>query len=138
LQSPQFAIIGGEDIALGTFGRRIRALRLKKGLSQKAFAELVGMRDATLSRYENDKRLYHWDTLIKIADALDTSTDYLLCRTNISAPVRHLMYNPDALNKEMAFFEMYSRLDSDDQNLMMERVMTIYDIRNKDNKPDKG
>jgi transcriptional regulator with XRE-family HTH domain len=123
---------------LGTFGQKIRKLRAKKGLSQKAFAELVDMRVATLSRYENDKRLYQWENLIKIADALDTSIDYLLGRTNISTPIRRLTYDADMPGNEMSFMEAYSKLDSNDQNLMMERLMTIYDIRKKDNKPDKG
>jgi transcriptional regulator with XRE-family HTH domain len=128
----------GEGDALGTFGQRIRTLRVKKGLSQKVFAEMVGMRGATLSRYENDKRLYQCDTLIKIADALDTSIDYLLGRTDISASIQRLTLDADASSNEISFIEAYSKLEFDDQNLMMERLMTIYDIRKKDNKPDKG
>jgi transcriptional regulator with XRE-family HTH domain len=121
---------------LGTFGQRIRTLRVKKGLSQKVFAKMVGMRGATLSRYENDKRLYQWDTLIKIADALDTSIDYLVGRTNISISIQRLTHGADAPSDEISFLEAYSNLNSDDQNLMMERLMTIYDIRNKENRPD--
>ncbi|MDR1247582.1 MAG: helix-turn-helix transcriptional regulator [Clostridiales Family XIII bacterium] len=121
---------------MGTFGRRIRALRVKKGLSQKAFAELVGIRPATLSRYENDKRTYRGDSLIKMADVLDTSIDYLLCRTNINISTRHLTFDTNMPGDEISFFDAYSRLNFDDQNLMMERLKTIYDIRNKDSKLD--
>jgi transcriptional regulator with XRE-family HTH domain len=110
---------------------------MKKGLNQRSLAGLVDMREATLSRYENDKRLYQWDYLIKIADALDTSTDYLLGRTDISASIRRLTHDANISEKERSFFEVYDKLDSDDKNLMMERAVTIYDIRKRDNKADK-
>ncbi|MDR2354607.1 MAG: helix-turn-helix domain-containing protein, partial [Clostridiales Family XIII bacterium] len=67
-----------EDVNLGTIGKRIRALRKRKGLSQKTLAERIGIQESTLSRYENDKRTYQWDGLMRLADALDTSVDYLL------------------------------------------------------------
>jgi transcriptional regulator with XRE-family HTH domain len=121
-----------EDASLETFGQRVRTLRRKKGLSQKALAEYLGMREATLSRYENDKRAYQWGALIKLADALDTSTDFLLCRTNVSAPIHRLVSENGDPGGELPFFEAYSKLRPDDQNLMMERLLTIYDIRNKD------
>jgi transcriptional regulator with XRE-family HTH domain len=123
--------MAGEDAILGTFGRRIRTLRVRKGLSQKELAERIGIREATLSRYENDKRAYQWGSLIKLADELDTSTDYLLGRTNISIPIHSLISDGDPSRNGLPFLEAYSKLDPDDQNLMMERLLTIYEIRNK-------
>jgi transcriptional regulator with XRE-family HTH domain len=121
-----------EDAGLETFGQRIRELRTKKGLSQKALAEHLGIRGATLSRYENDKRAYQWDSLVRLADVLDTSVDYLLGRTNVSAAIHRLISDGDGSGGDIPFFEAYSRLTPGDQNLMMERLLTIYDIRNKD------
>jgi transcriptional regulator with XRE-family HTH domain len=95
------------------------------------------MREATLSRYENDKRIYQWGNLIKLADTLDTSIDYLLGRTNVSAPIHRMISDGKSPDGDMPFFEAYSRLRPDDQNLMMERVMTIYDIRVKDSGRDE-
>ncbi|MDR2355605.1 MAG: helix-turn-helix domain-containing protein [Clostridiales Family XIII bacterium] len=121
-----------EDINLGTIGKRIRALRKRKGLSQKALAEHIGIQESTLSRYENDKRTYQWDGLLRLADALDTSVDYLLGRTALSAPIKRLVSDKNAPDGETSLFEAYSNLHPDDQNLLMERALTLYDIRKRD------
>lgn len=120
-----------------TFGERIRALRTKKGLSQKALAERMGMRESTISRYETDKRLYQWDGLVRLADALNTSVDYLLGRTNISAPIHRLISDGKASDGSASLLEAYSCLNPDDQNLLMERAMTLYEVRNMDSTKEK-
>ena len=125
-----------EDVILGTFGDRIRTLRKRRGLSQKTLADSIGMRESTISRYENDKRIYQRDSLIKLADALDTSVDYLLGRTTVSASVDRLVSGENASGGEKPFLEAYSGLRPDDQNLLMERVRTLYEIRNRE-KDDK-
>jgi transcriptional regulator with XRE-family HTH domain len=121
-----------EGMNLGTFGERIRTLRIKKGLSQKELAERIDMRESTISRYENDKRLYQWDGLVKLADALNTSVDYLLGRTSVSAPIGRLVSDGKSSDGVPPFLETYSLLPPDDQNLLMERALTLYDIRNRD------
>jgi transcriptional regulator with XRE-family HTH domain len=134
---PYIAIMVMEDANLETFGERIRRLRRKKGLSQKTLANSMGMREATLSRYENDKRVYQWDGLIKLADALDTSVDYLLGRTSISASIERFMSASEFSGGGPSFLEAYSKLKPDDQNLLMERALTLYDIRSRENGPNK-
>jgi transcriptional regulator with XRE-family HTH domain len=110
---------------------------MKKGLSQKALAEYMGMRESTLSRYENDKRTYQWDGLVKMADALDTSVDYLLGRTTVSAAINRLVSEGNPADDAPPFLEAYCSLNPDDQNLLMERALTLYDIRNRDKAKDK-
>lgn len=52
-------------------GEKIRALRLKKGLSQAALADMVGIRQATLYRQECGQiQAPKAENLIKIAAAL--------------------------------------------------------------------
>jgi transcriptional regulator with XRE-family HTH domain len=126
-----------EVVNLGTFGERIRELRRKKGLSQKALANSMGVQEATLSRYENDRRVYQWDGLIKLADALDTSVDYLLGRTPISASIERFMSASEFSGKGPSFLEAYCKLRPDDQNLLMERALTLYDIRSREHGPSE-
>jgi transcriptional regulator with XRE-family HTH domain len=121
-----------EDVNLGTIGEKIRALRIKKGLTQKALANRIGVQESTLSRYEHDKRSYQWDGLIRLADALDTSVDYLLGRTTVSAPISRLVSDGEASDGEPSLLEAYCSLNSDGQNLLMERALTLYEIQNKD------
>jgi hypothetical protein len=66
---------------------------------------------------------------VKLADALDTSVDYLLCRTKISAAINRLVTEDGVNGGSLPFFEAYSRLHPDDQSLMMERMLTLYDAR---------
>ena len=117
---------------MGTFGDRIRTLRKRKGMTQKALADRIGMRESTVSRYENDKRVYRWDGLVELADALDTSVDYLLGRTTVSLPVNRLVSEENASGGETSFLKAYSSLRPHDQNLLMERLMTLYEVQNRD------
>ena len=64
-------------------GNRIRALRETKKLSQDELANEVGVSRKFLSNIENGNRNFKCDTLMKLAEALDTSEMYLLHGTEI-------------------------------------------------------
>lgn len=57
---------------------RIKELRKEKGLTLKELGEKVGMRDNTLSQYENEKRNPQEKTWEKLADFFGVSTSYLM------------------------------------------------------------
>lgn len=63
-------------------GKRIRYLRETNNLSQKAFAEKLGITNTQLSRYELGERKPDPEMISKIADHFDVSTDFLLGREN--------------------------------------------------------
>lgn len=71
---------------MGTTGQRIKALRTKLGHTQDAMAERLGMNRANFSNYERDVATPPADTLSKIADLLNTTSDYLLGRTDDPSP----------------------------------------------------
>ncbi|MEZ2657238.1 helix-turn-helix domain-containing protein [Aneurinibacillus aneurinilyticus] len=73
-------------LAKMTLGERIKYLREKNGYAQKFIAEKIGVKNNTLSSYESDKRQPDYDTLQKIADFFEVSTDYLLGRTDEPSP----------------------------------------------------
>jgi len=56
---------------------RIRRLRIQKGISQKEFADQVGLHPAQYNRYEKGENVPATETLGKLADALGVSVDYL-------------------------------------------------------------
>ena len=58
----------------------IKTLRKQKKLTMKQLGSMIGVSDSTVSLYENDKRQPDNDTLCKLADALECTTDYLLGR----------------------------------------------------------
>ena len=61
-----------------TTTQRMKELISKKGISQKQLAKISGLTESTISHYVRGERIPGGVNLIKIAKALDTTTDYLL------------------------------------------------------------
>ena len=55
------------------FGKRIKALRQKKGLTQEKLAEILGIGERNLSKIECGVNFVSADTLEKLAIALDVT-----------------------------------------------------------------
>lgn len=68
--------------------RRIRDLREDHDLTQRQLASLLRMPQPQYNRYEQGLRDIPTPVLIKLADLYETSTDYLLGRTDNAAPPR--------------------------------------------------
>ena len=58
----------------------IKKLREKRNVTQVRLSTAVDVAQETISAYESGKSMPSADTLIRIADFLNTSTDYLLGR----------------------------------------------------------
>lgn len=63
-------------------GKRLRALRRSKGLTQAQVAERLGATKMTISAYELGTRYPSLDMLTGLASLFGVSTDYLLGRKN--------------------------------------------------------
>jgi transcriptional regulator with XRE-family HTH domain len=61
-----------------TIGERIKELRVAKKLTQTGLAKIVGMSYIQIGRYETQKSNPSSDVLHKLANALDTTTDFLM------------------------------------------------------------
>ena len=74
--------IGGwsmqDDALRKALGGRIKALRKDKKLSQKELSAPIGARYQLLNKYESGLVTPPAEMLVKLADALGTSVDYLL------------------------------------------------------------
>ena len=62
--------------------KRLRTLRLSAGLKQTEIAEMLGIQQTVYSRYERGFQTIPLHFLIKLADFYNSSTDYILNRTN--------------------------------------------------------
>ncbi len=62
--------------------RRIRDLREDRDLTQKQVAQFLGMSQTGYSKYETGENDIPTAVLLKLADFYQTSTDYLLGRTD--------------------------------------------------------
>lgn len=62
------------------FNKRLRSERMRAGLTQQKLSDALNVSLVTLQKYEQGTREPSFDCLVRIADILDTSTDYLLGR----------------------------------------------------------
>ena len=60
------------------FGDRIRLVREERDITRRDFAEQLQISYFTLSKYETSEREPDFATLVRIADALHVSTDFIL------------------------------------------------------------
>jgi len=64
-----------------TFGKRLTKLRKRLKLSQEELAQRARVSARSIWNYESDQKLPHYWQLIELAKQLNTSLDYLCCRT---------------------------------------------------------
>lgn len=90
---------------------RIRELREKRNVTQVRLGTELEVSQETISAYENGKAEPRLDKLIKIANFLNTSTDYLLGRIDDESSLVDLSNNvvDDQLNE---LINNYARLNN--------------------------
>jgi len=66
------------------FGTRLLALRKDKKISQGDLANMAGIHNNVLGRYEREETLPSIEVAIKLADALSVSLDYLVGKTDLN------------------------------------------------------
>lgn len=63
-------------------GERLRTLRESVKFSQVKMAELLGVKQSSINRYEQGLSAPSLETLLQYADYFDVSMDYLFARTD--------------------------------------------------------
>lgn len=66
-----------------TIGEHIMLLRKQKGLSQAELGKAIGTSGDVIGRYERDVISPSIDVIIKVADALEVSIDFLVGKTKM-------------------------------------------------------
>lgn len=110
---------------------RLKFLREEKNLTQGDIAKLLNITIAAYSYYENEKRDMTPDTIIKLAEYFNVSTDYLLGKSDIRNPEQS---DPLGLAKIGFNMENYTP-PSDTQR---EQIKGLLEVIMKDNKKDKS
>ena len=70
---------------------RLRELREKRHITQVRLSVATEVSQETISAYESGKAMPSADTLVRLADFLNTSTDYLLNRINNDQPLKDIV-----------------------------------------------
>ena len=72
------------------FGELLASLRRERGILQKELAAYLNVTVATISNYEKGVHAPDYETLVRLADFFDVSTDYLLQRTEYKSSIQTL------------------------------------------------
>lgn len=97
------------------FGARLKELRKQKHWAQKELAALVDIRFQQLNKYESGLNIPPADMLIKLADALGVTLDYLLTGN----PVED---TPLANSRLFRRFQVLEALAPDDQETVIKVI----------------
>ena len=63
---------------INMFGKRLKELRIEKGMTQQQLAEVLGVDRTAVMKWELGERETNFGMLIKIAKYFQVTTDYLL------------------------------------------------------------
>ncbi len=91
--------IDQEDCSAMPLGERIRQLRKEAGWSQAELAEKIGADAGRVNKYEAGRMAPAAETLVRLAEVLNVSIDYLLID---GVPRRPLHSAEDALGDRLA------------------------------------
>lgn len=94
-------------------GDRVKELRKQKKLTQAKLAELVNLTYIQIGRYEKHKSNPSADVLQRLADALETTADYLINGTSEQI-VSTKVTDRDLIN----LFQAVEQLSMEDQNMV--------------------
>ena len=95
---------------------KIREARKERGLKQAELASLIHVSVQTISGYETGYAQPPVDILIKIADVLQTSTDYLLGREN---EVGFVELQPTLTPDQQELLDLYNKMSYRDKNQLL-------------------
>ncbi len=98
---------------MANFAERLRTLRSQRNINQARFAELLGVSPRVYNRWETGDAVPHFDTVVKIAEALDVSLDELAGRTETTKPAS--LRNPELHQ----LYQQVDELPDEDQQALM-------------------
>ncbi|MCW1940177.1 helix-turn-helix domain-containing protein [Bacillus anthracis] len=103
-------------------GKKIAELRKNQKLSQYDLADKLGFSRGKLANYEQGQREPDYDTLKKIADFFEVSTDYLLGRTEKKncCLTRHQTYQRKKSVISQRFRKTLEQLENSEEALMFD------------------
>ena len=100
----------------------IREMRKRKGLTLKELGRRVGCSESAMSQYETGKRSPDYETLLKIAEELDTDVVFLLTGSSQQTPAPE-----DERTKEI--IEMIAQLTPQEKDLVIAQLKGILAMR---------
>jgi transcriptional regulator with XRE-family HTH domain len=103
-------------------GKRVRKIRLQKGISQEQFGELIGIKKAAVSKIENGDNSLSRSNLISICKQFNINEEWLLYG-------KGEMFIPTSRENEIrAFFENALSSDTDLAKIQRKFINTLISL----------
>ena len=110
------------------FSLRIKQLRLDNNMSQEELGKLVGISKVSVWQWENGINYPNNETLLKLADYIQVSTDYLLGKSDI----RNI--NNENEDYRIAFDDIgkdYAELEDSEKDMIKTMIKAFKDKHQK-------
>ncbi|MGN0563232.1 MAG: helix-turn-helix domain-containing protein [Candidatus Heritagella sp.] len=111
--------------------KNLKKLRLRKGLSQQRLADIIGVSQQSVNKYENHSIEPDIDTLISFANFFHTSVDYLVGHTDIDHIIENVNHY-DLNQDEALLLDGYRKLTDAEK----ESIQLVIDNYNKKENSD--
>lgn len=98
-------------------GKRLKELRTNKKMTQEELGRKINVTKVSISGYENGNRSPDTETLQKIADIFEVSTDFLLGRTDTP--------NANGTDKDKSFYISKIAKEFPDIDLMFKDMESL-------------
>ena len=102
-----------------TLGQRIKAQRIRLGMTQEELAEEMCTTKSMISYYENDHGDMKQSMISEFAEILNTTVEYLVCggiktpdKDSVSAEVLDLLSRMDDKTRELFLIQMRAVVNS--------------------------
>lgn len=109
-------------------GLRIKKAREEKGYNQTELADIVGVKPAAISQYESGSRIPSTQVLIKLADVLEVTTEFLLGKKKdldiedmLKMDIEGILSNDSV----RALFRDYKNLSERDKNTILSLIKSL-------------
>lgn len=110
----------GEVVDAAVFVERVKTLMVEKGLSSAELADRADLARSALTQFFGGERKPSADAVVKLANVLDTSTDYLLGRRD-QAELADLLQSDNI--KEL--LHLFSNLSTADQDRVLAMIRLL-------------
>lgn len=115
---------------MNTIGERIVFLREECDMSQKELAYAIDIAPTSLSRYENNLYEPKAEILLRLASALNTTSDFLLGLTDVYKKAQAGGQKPQGITAvEHRLLSSYRKLDHENQIRVLERIDTLLEMQ---------
>ncbi|MCI9976266.1 helix-turn-helix transcriptional regulator [Clostridioides difficile] len=100
------------------FAKRLKELRIDAGLKQSELAKKLDISPSTIGMYEQGRRSADQETLLKISDFFNVSTDYLLGKSN-EREINEFIEKLDSPKDIKNMLKIFTELSEEAQDRML-------------------